>query len=682
MTWNVTFTPFIPLWALVALAMVAVAAAVLQGLTRPLQGLLRLLTGALVIGAVANPQIAVEDREPTADIAVLIVDKSDSQSLGQRPRQTDEAAKQLEDRIKALPNTELRVVEVSSGMGQANAGTQLFKALDNARADIPANRFAGAIFITDGEVHDVPQSLTALPLPLHALITGSKKEIDRRIEVIAAPRFGIVGQDQKIIFRVDDQNTGQNVASVTVSVDGVAAPPQMVPPGTEIETTIKVAHAGQNLVQITASPVPGEISLANNTTLTSISGVRDRLRVLLVSGEPHPGERTWRNLLKADTAVDLVHFTILRPPEKQDGTPTNELSLIAFPTRELFVDKLDKFDLVIFDRFKRQAILPDSYLANVADYVKKGGAILVASGPEFAGDEGLSGTPLGDILPATPTGKIIEQAFRPVIAAQGLKHPITQNLSATDPPQWGQWFRMIDATATDGAQTLMTGPEGKPLLVAARVGEGRVAQILSDQGWLWARGYDGGGPQTELLRRIAHWSMKEPDLEEEALGGRQEGKDLVIERRSLEAGHTTAKVTVPDGSTVDVALTETSPGKFTGRLPATKPGLYALSDGKLQAAVSVGSGDTREAADLRATPTLIEPAIAATGGTIAWAEDGIPSLRKSDPGQQMGGAGWMALKANGLYRTLAIQQFRLFGTLLALAALLMAATLMWWREGR
>ena len=100
--------------------------------------------------------------------------------------------------------------------------------------------------------------------------------------------------------------------------------------------------------------------------MTVIEGVRDRLRVLLVSGEPHPGERTWRNLLKADASVDLVHFTILRPPEKQDGTPTKELALIAFPTRELFVDKLDEFDLVIFDRYRRQTVLPAAYMANIA----------------------------------------------------------------------------------------------------------------------------------------------------------------------------------------------------------------------------------------------------------------------------------------------------------------------------
>ena len=132
------------------------------------------------------------------------------------------------------------------------------------------------------------------------------------------------------------------------------------------------------------APLDGEIALQNNRTVIATEGIRDRLQVLLVSGEPHPGERTWRNLLKADASVDLVHFTILRPPEKQDGTPVKELSLIAFPTRELFVEKLSEFDLVIFDRYERRGILPTVYLNNVVDYVRAGGAVLVASGPDYA----------------------------------------------------------------------------------------------------------------------------------------------------------------------------------------------------------------------------------------------------------------------------------------------------------
>ena len=150
--------------------------------------------------------------------------------------------------------------------------------------------------------------------------------------------------------------------------------------GASVSVNVPIPHAGPNIVEIEASPLDGELTAVNNRAVVSIDGVRDKLRVLLVSGEPHAGERTWRNLLKSDASVDLVHFTILRPPEKQDGTPINELSLIAFPTRELFQQKINEFQLIIFDRYARQGVLPIIYFDNIARYVRQGGAVLVAAG--------------------------------------------------------------------------------------------------------------------------------------------------------------------------------------------------------------------------------------------------------------------------------------------------------------
>ena len=154
--------------------------------------------------------------------------------------------------------------------------------------------------------------------------------------------------------------------------------------GEKVEIPVKVDHAGPNIVEIEAEAAPGELTTVNNRAVLTVEGVRENMRVLLVSGEPHAGERTWRNMLKSDAAVDLVHFTILRPPEKQDGTPINQLSLIAFPTRELFQEKLDQFDLIIFDRYQRRGVLPLLYLENVAHYVERGGAVLVSAGDDYA----------------------------------------------------------------------------------------------------------------------------------------------------------------------------------------------------------------------------------------------------------------------------------------------------------
>ena len=685
MDWNISFEPVLP-WALIAaLGVAGIVLLFLLALGQSRGTLLRALSFALLLAALANPVIRSEDRQPLPDIAVAVIDHSLSQQSGERMARTDAAVEALKDQVARLPNTELRTVEVKSGASSEDEGTRAFEVLNRALGDIPPERFAGAIMITDGQVHDAPAdpAKSGIGGPLHALITGSKSEKDRQIVIEKAPRFGMVGQQQTIAFRLDEANGPGQPVPVTVSVGGAAPSTIDVTPGQTVEVPVTVDHAGQNIVEITAPPLDGEISLQNNRAVAVIDGVRDRLRVLLVSGEPHPGERTWRNLLKSDASVDLVHFTILRPPEKQDGTPTKELALIAFPTRELFVDKLDQFDLVIFDRYRRQSVLPAAYMYNIAQYVKNGGAVLIASGPDLAADDGLYSTPLSEIMSAVPTGDVVEKPFKPALTEQGQKHPVTKDLpgSAGSTPSWGRWFRLVDTTAKP-EETVMSGPDGKPLLVLSRQDKGRVAQLLSDQGWLWARGYEGGGPQSELLRRLAHWLMKEPDLEEEALTGHQQGNNLVIERRTMGDSADPVTVTLPSGKTATVPLNKVSPGRFQGALPVTEAGLHRLADGKLVSVAATGSGDAREMANLLATTTVLAPVVTATGGGIDWLEDGMPKLIKVAAGRQAAGAGWIGLRANDTFRVQAVSDTPLFATLLGLAALLLGLGAMWYREGR
>ena len=685
MDWSVSFEPVLP-WALIALAGVAGLALLLAlAIGRSRGTLLRALSFALLLAALANPVVRNEERQPLPDIAVAVVDLSLSQQTGARSKRTEEAVAALKQAVARLPNTELRTVDVKSLASSEDDGTRAFEVLNRALADIPPDRFAGAVMITDGQVHDAPQDPAKRGIggPLHALITGSKSEKDRQIVIEKAPRFGMVGQEQIVSFRLDEANGPGQPVPVTMTVSGGTPITLDVSPGQTVEVPVAVDHGGQNIVEITAPPLDGEISLQNNRAVTVIEGVRDRLRVLLVSGEPHAGERTWRNLLKADASVDLVHFTILRPPEKQDGTPTKELALIAFPTRELFVDKLDQFDLVIFDRYRRQSVLPEAYMFNIAQYVRNGGAVLIASGPDLAAEDGLYSTPLSDIMAAIPTGDVVEEPFKPMLTDQGRKHPVTKDLpdSAGETPSWGRWFRLVD-TSTQSGETVMSGPGDKPLLVLSRQDEGRVAQLLSDQGWLWARGFEGGGPQTELLRRLAHWLMKEPDLEEEALNGRQQGNDLIVERRTMADSAEPVEVTLPSGKTETVPLRQISPGRFQGSLPVTEAGLHRLADGKLMAVAATGNGDAREMANLRSTTAVLDPVARATGGSTGWLEDGMPQIVKVSAGRQMAGAGWIGLRANDSYRVQAVSDTPLFATLLSLAALLLALGSMWYREGR
>ncbi len=374
--------------------------------------------------ALANPSITREDREPLTSVAVVVVDKSPSQDFSDRTQQTEAVRAQLAERLGRLQGIEVRFVEAGQADGETD-GTRLFTALSSALSDVPHDRIAGVFFITDGRVHDVPTEAAALGFaaPVHGLITGHKNERDRRVVLTATPRFGIVGQSQTISFRVEDQGASTGAAQVTVRRDGETIENRNVRVGANVSISVQIPHAGPNIVEIEASPLENELTAVNNRAVVSIDGVRDKLRVLLVSGEPHAGERTWRNLLKSDASVDLVHFTILRPPEKQDGTPINELSLIAFPTRELFQQKINEFQLIIFDRYARQGVLPIIYFDNIARYVRGGGAVLVAAGPDYASQTSIWRTPLDVILPAEPSGRMNDGAFRAQLTDLGKRHP-------------------------------------------------------------------------------------------------------------------------------------------------------------------------------------------------------------------------------------------------------------------
>jgi len=548
MTGTVLFDPLIPLPLLIGLAVLAVLG-VLLAVWRGLSGwALRGLAAAVVLAALAGPSYQTEDRAPLSDIVLLLEDESASQRLADRADQTDTAAEAMAAHITARPNTELRRITVPDGA--EDAGTRLMTTLADALAEEPRSRIAGILAVSDGRVHDADLPLD-LPAPLHLLQTGRAADWDRRLTVRNAPAFAIIGEPVTLTLRIDDLGDAPEDGGLTrldISVDGEEPQSFDVPIGQDLELPVALPHGGRNVIRFSLPEAEGELTDRNNAALIQMNGVRDRLRVLLVSGEPHPGGRTWRNLLKSDSAVDLVHFTILRPPDKQDGVPVNELSLIAFPTRELFMDKIDDFDLIIFDRYQRRGILPALYLDNVAQYVRKGGAVLVAAGPDFASADSLYRSPLGTVLPATPTARVLEEAFPPVVTDIGQRHPVTAELPGKG--DWGRWLRQIDVTAERG-DVVMSGADDRPLLVLDRVDEGRVALLASDHAWLWNRGYEGGGPQLELLRRLAHWMMKEPELEEEALTATAQGRTMRITRRTLDETVPPVTITAPDGSTTE-----------------------------------------------------------------------------------------------------------------------------------
>ncbi|MGD0104716.1 MAG: hypothetical protein ABSC06_11835 [Rhodopila sp.] len=690
----IRFDPLLPVWLLITLGVLCLAVVALALWRRGQGTLLRLAAFAVLLLWLTGPRLVQETRQSLRDIGLLVVDQSASMQVGDRAHLADAARQSIEAQAAHLPNLELRTVTAPES---GNAGTRLFAEVDRALADIPRARLAGTIAITDGQLHDVPQTAPG-GAPLNLLLTGKGEETDRRLRVIEAPGYGIVGKSVTLRVAIDDLGTASHTgpATLTVRRDGQMFRTESVPIGAEQHIEIPITRAGPTVIEMSASPLAGEVSQLNNRAVVEINGVRDRLRVLLISGEPHQGERTWRRLLKADPSVDLVHFTILRPPEKDDRTPLNELALIAFPVRELFVDKIGEFDLIILDRFQNRGLLPLPYLANIANRVRDGGALLMSVGPEFTGATSLAATPLGAVLPGGParSNAVVDSKFRPWVTDLGQRHPVTEGLTGANPPAdatntdpkgpaWGPWYRRIEPGPVDGDVLLRT-PDNEPLLALDHFGQGRTALLLSDQIWLWSRGHEGGGPQAELLRRIAHWLMQEPDLEENALTARVADGRLRIESRSTDPGPPAdVVVTDPDGRKETVKLHEDSPGRATALRAAPVPGVWQVTQGARSAYAAAGAANPPELADLRATAAVAGPLARASGGGIHWlAGAEVPELRRTEDDRSASGSAWIGLQRRHDHVVTGVAALELLPSWLSLPVMVGLLVLAWRREGR
>lgn len=688
------FSPLIPVFWL-GLCLVPLALITLAGIVLRKRGsLLRFVGFAALALALFNPEMTKEEREPLKTIVGVVVDRSASQSLGNRTQDTDAALAALKQKLGTLPDVETRIIETTTSEDTRDT-TRLFQALNEGLRDVPPSRIGGAVMITDGQVHDVPAKPDAMNFkaPVHALITGTIDEFDRSIRFIRVPRFGLSGKPQELVFRVEDSGkvpADATVADVTIRINGEIFTTLSAVIGQDTKTEITLPHAGRNIIEISTEPLKGEVTAANNQAVAIIDAIRENLRVLLVSGEPNNGERTWRNLLKSDTAVDLVHFTILRPPEKQDDTPINELSLIVFPTRELFVEKVEDFDLIIFDRYQHRNVLPLLYYDYIAQYVQNGGALLIAAGPEYAGSASIAQTPLLSILPALPTGTMTEKGFFPRLTDAGKRHPVTRGLEGSDqePPLWGRWFRSIDI-ATPQGETVMQGADNKPLLVLGHQGKGRVGMLLSDQGWLWARDFEGGGPYASLYRRLAHWLMQEPELEEEALTAKGTADSLEITRQTMRDKTEPAIITTPSGKVIEVPLTQSVPGQFTAVVPVTEQGLYKIGNGDFSVLAHVGNVDTPELRDSISTTQKLRPVAEASGGNVLRLRETtmqsaitVPNVVLMNMSQKQSPAEKLGLRPTQDTSLVSVHRMPLFTSLLALAALLLILGGTWYREGR
>ncbi|WP_375567880.1 hypothetical protein ABWH92_09695 [Ahrensia marina] len=709
--WALLFDPLIPLWLVIV---ASVFALVLTGLglwARRRGALLRAAAMAIVIITLLDPSVRLEERDRLPTVVALVSDESASQSIDGRDAMVASAADALRPQLEALGNVDVRTIALGT---DPQSGTRALGSIQAELADVPQEQLGGILLLTDGQITDAPIEGATTPLtesgavPVHTLLTGHAEEGDRRIELLQVPRFALVDRRETVQFTIveDGMPLSSNpnpTVNLTILRNNTVLAQAPVPVGVTVDVPIQVDRAGDNLFEIRIEPADNELTDLNNQAVFSVEGVRDTLRVLLVSGEPHAGERTWRNLLKSDPSVDLVHFTILRPPEKQDGTPINELSLIAFPTRELFVDRINDFDLIILDRYQRRSVLPLVYFDNIADYVRRGGALLVAAGPEFADTSSIAFTALADILPAYPTGSIAEEPFRPQVTDLGRRHPITRGLpgdvsgdvagDGDGDPDWSRWFRLIEAEASSASTVAMSAPAsssmpGAPLLALDSAEEGRVALLLSDHVWLWARNFEGGGPHVQLLRRMAHWLMREPDLEDETLTARTQGLRMIVERRTLGQTVDPLRITTPSGEEIPLELTDEGDGLFRGSLPADEIGLWRITDGTLTTLAHVGPPNPVELQEVVSTPERLMPLTEASNGSLARLtetqgdEMAVPRVRLVGETARTSGNGWIGVRRTDASVLVGARQQPLSLGLWALLPALALWGAAWWREGR
>ena len=643
--------------------------------------ILRTILICIILICIANPIIVSENRENIPDTVAIILDLSPSQNIKNRKETAQKTYNLLKEKLEKIDNLDLRFKTING-----KNGTNIFEPLSQIVADIPSDRLAGAIVITDGQIQDSPKNIENynFKAPINFLLSGEKNERDRRLIIESAPRFGIVGEKIEVKIMVEDIASKVPTALVSININNDIKKSKAITIGETVVLTLPLDRAGITSLNIEVEPGTEELTLQNNKSVIEINAIRERLKVMLVSGEPNMGLRSWRNLLNSDPSVDLVHFTILRPPNKQDLTPIGELSLIPFPTRELFQLNLKDFDLIIFDQYHLRGILPQYYLKNIVEYVVNGGALLDTAGPAYAGPYSLSQSPLQNILPTEPTGEVISEKFIPGITNEGLRHPVTANLKDdNNQNDWGPWYRMVEGLTISG-NVLLEGPENRPLLILNRIGQGRVAQILSDQSWVWSRSENNKGPQADLLRRLVHWLMKEPELEENELSAKVEKDTILITRNSLALNSKPVSLISPSNNKMEIYLDELGNGKQIGKVLSPEQGIWKLSSGKSSISIIVGNSNSSEYLDVRTTDLIIKPIVDKNMGSITWlnSQNNFPNINHLPRSQMKTESKNIQLIKNKKYFIKNLKQTSITPWYILLILSIVLIFLSWYRESR
>ncbi len=522
---------------------------------------LRVMAAAVVALLVFDPSVEFLKTRQKQEALAVVADTSASMSLALRDGRTRSrwVADFLADRAEDMARIEKRfrvgwfafdsAVRETTG-AQVGAvlprgpRTLIGESLDEVLRRTAAEPPVGVLLFTDGaDQGRLQQSLDAAGslslVPLYPVLLPEEVPADAAVAEIKTDPYAFIRNALTIRARITLHGIAAKSVNVTLRQDGqvIATQSVAVPAGAqEVEAQFKTTpqRVGRYVYTVEIPRFPEEAVAENNQRHVLVKVVRDRVRVLHVVGEPSWDERFLRRYLEKDPNVDLISFMILRTAEDDNTTPESELSLIPFPTQELFTEELKSFDLVIFQNFDYRPyfhMFPGQLLDNLRRFVEvDGGGFVMIGGDQSFTSGGYAGSPIESILPVHLPGSpaVLAEPFTPALTEFGMRHPVT---SLDLPPgeaerAWRSLPPLVGSNAVGAekarALTLLRHPTARvgsgfmPVLSVMEAGKGRSMMLTSDASWLWNFEAAGGGLSTSFYQRLwnnaIRWLVHDPEF--------------------------------------------------------------------------------------------------------------------------------------------------------------------------
>jgi uncharacterized membrane protein len=564
-------------------------------------------------------------------------------------------------------------------LSATQSDTDFLKAFDHLERTQSQRKLVGAIILSDGVDTTRPTDgavpapisdvLKRLAVPIHTVrLARDDASLDLAIDRVAHDDFAFVRNAVSFEVAISVRGHGAQSTSVRLEENGVeVAVKQLELQADKTDYTVIFELVpdtrGQSIFKVVAQTLDGEQVIENNQHAFVVQVIRDKIRVLQVVGRPSWDVRALRNMLKQNPNVDLISFFILRTNDSVDSAATHELSLIPFPTDELFYQELGSFDLVVFQNFTHRGFRMAQYLPRIRDFVKDGGGFVMIGGDQSFAGGGYANTPFASFLPVIMgEGDAIEtQSFKAELTEVGRLHPITRLIQSGDENvnAWSDLRAMNGWNGVSGvpadADVLLRTPTSmgaQPFVAVRDFGRGRVLSVLGDDTWRWSFGADGSGANPHFYYRFwgnaIRWLIRDPALNRLKVSARSENvgvkMPVLVEARLSTPSFLPASDTVLNASArmlgqdnqtgpLEVqSLSSNEQGAARFEFEFDKPGEYLVEvsmaeDETVRAVLPVlVSYEPTELRRIRPNETFLTAISEQTGGRSLALNDGLSQL--------------------------------------------------------